>query len=234
VLLATAVVTYVLAAWMVAPGFYDGFGPQQPYHWTCPPSAAGANTKPSSGHVDIKVIGGVSDANSAFTNDGQIVLGFLPGAFAVAPGQTTISVDIAPLPTCPQPPGIAFVTNVYHATANATLVKPANVVLLYSNLLPAPSAIYLAPDPNGPWTSLGANREAMPYTITTTTKSFGYFGAGYPVTSAASGAVRIGGGSQVLPIVVAVLIGLVLLAGIPLAAMRRRRARGEVEPEDEA
>jgi hypothetical protein len=218
---------------MVAPGFYDGFGPQQPYHWTCPPSAAGANVKPLSGHAVIKVIGGVSDANSAFTDDGQIVLGFLPGAFAVAPGQTTISVDIVPLPSCPQPPGIGFVTNVYYATATATLAKPANVVMLYSNLVPAPSAIYSAQDPNGLWTSLGAAREAMPYTITTTTRSFGYFGAGYPVSSAASGAVRIGGGSQVLPIVVAILIGLVLVAGIPLAAMRRRRARGEVDAEEE-
>jgi hypothetical protein len=220
---------------MVAPGFYDGFGPQQPYRWTCPPAAAGANVKPLSGHALIKVIGGVSDANSAFTDDGQIVLGFLPGAFAVAPGQTTIAVDIVPLSSCPQPPGIAFVTNVYYVTAAASLKpdKPANVVLLYSNLLPAPSAIYLAADPNGPWNSIGAAREAMPYTITTTTKSFGYFGAGYPVTSAASGAVRIGGGSQVLPIVVAILIGLVLLAGIPLAAMRRRRARGEVDAEEE-
>jgi len=71
-LLAGAAATYVLAAWTVAPGFYDGFGPPQPYNWTCPPPQAGANQKPSSAHLEINVIGGVSDANSAFTNDGQL------------------------------------------------------------------------------------------------------------------------------------------------------------------
>jgi len=233
-LLGLAVIAYTVAAWMVAPGFYDGFGPQAPYNWTCPPPQAGANQKPTSGHLDIKVIGGVSDANSAFTNDAQIVIGFLPGAVD-ATGKTTISVDITPLPTCPQPPGIRFVTNVYLVTANAPLVKPAHVVMLYSNLVAAPSAIYHAADPGGPWTSIGANREAMPYTITTTTTSLGYFAAGFPQTTAASGAVRVGGG-QVLPIVVAVLIGLVLLAGIPLAMLRRRRGPPEIDAEvdDEA
>jgi hypothetical protein len=228
-LLAAAVIVYMVAAWMVAPGFYDGFGPPLPYNWTCPPPQAGSNQKPSSGHVDIKVIGGVSDANSVFTNDSQIVLGFLPGAFDAA-GKTTISVDITPLPNCPEPPGIRFVTNVYRVTANAPLVKPANVVMFYSNLLPAPSSIYMAADPAGPWTSIGAAQDAQPYTIRTTTKSFGYFAAGYPISSAASGVVRVGGG-QVVPIVVAVLIGLVLLAGVPLAMLRRRRGPAEVETE---
>ena len=41
-LLALAAIVYGVAAWMVAPGFYDGFGPPQPYNWTCPPPQAGA------------------------------------------------------------------------------------------------------------------------------------------------------------------------------------------------
>ena len=84
ILLAVAAAAYLIAAWMVAPGFYDGFAPPQPYNWTSPPPvAAPGNLPPQSGHLDIKVIGGVSDANSAFTNDGQVVIGFLPGAFDV-------------------------------------------------------------------------------------------------------------------------------------------------------
>jgi hypothetical protein len=229
-LLAGAVALYAGAAWMVAPGFYDGFGPPQPYNWTCPPAQAGANIKPSSGHLDIKVIGGVSDANSAFTDDGQVVIGFLPGALD-ATGKTTISVDIKPLPTCPQPTGIQFVTNVYQITASASLAKPANIVLRYSNLEPAPADIYLASDPAGPWTSIGAAQQAQPYTIVTTTKEFGYFAAGYPSASPPPGAVSVGGGSQTLPIIVAVLIVLVVLAGIPLAILRRRQSHGEVEEE---
>ena len=224
-----AVTAYMVAAWMVAPGFYDGFGPVQPYNWTCPPPQAGANLKPSSGHLDIKVIGGVSDANSAFSNDGQVVIGFLPGAFD-STGKTTISVDVMPLPTCPQPAGIRFVTNVYQITASAPLVKSANLVLRYSNLEPAPTDVYFASDPAGPWKSIGAAQQAQPFTIVTTTKLFGYFAAGYASASSPPGAVSVGGG-QTLPIVVAVLIGLVVLAGIPLAILRRRQSHGEAEEE---
>jgi hypothetical protein len=229
-LLAVAALTYVVAAWMVAPGFYDGFGPPQPYNFTCPPHNAGANQKPSSGHADIKVVGGVSDAGSAFTNDAQIVLGFLQGAFD-ATGKTTITIDLTPLPTCPQPEGIRFVTNVYCVTANAPLVKPVNVRLPYSNLVPPASAIYQAANPDGPWNSIAGTQESLLFMIVATTKSLGCFAAGYPSASPPPGAVRIGGG-QVLPIIVAAIIVIVLLAGIPLAAMRRRRARHEVE-EDE-
>ena len=229
-LLAAAVAAYAVAAWMVAPGFYDGFGPPQPYNWTCPPPQAGANTKPSAGHLDIKVVGGISDANSAYDRDGQIVIGFLPGAFD-STGKTTISVDVTPLPTCPQPPGIQFVTNVYEITASAPLAKSANLVLRFSNLEPAPTDVYFASDPGGPWKSIGAAQQAQPFTIVTSTKFFGYFAAGYASASPLPGAVSVGGGSQTLPIIVAVLIVLVVLAGIPLAILRRRQSRGEPEEE---
>jgi hypothetical protein len=221
--LAVAAIAYAVAAWMVAPGFYDGFGPPQPYNFTCPPPQAGSNSKPLPGHADIKVTGGVSDANSAFTGDGQIVVGFLPGAFK-ADGKTTISVDIKPLDTCPQPSGLRFVTNVYQVTASAPLNsdKPANVEIRYSNLEPDPSVVYLSQDPNGPWSSIGRSQPGQPFTIVSTTTTFGYFAAGYPAASPPPGVVTVGGG-QVLPIIVAVLIVVVVLAGLPLAVARRRR-----------
>jgi hypothetical protein len=227
-LLAGATLAYLVAAWMVAPGFYDGFGPPQPYNWTCPPPQAGANVKPSSGHLEIKVLNGKSDANSAFTDDGQVVIGFLPGAFD-ATGKTTITVDITPLPTCPKPTGLQFVTNIYQITASAPLVQPASLTLRYSNLEPQPDDAYRADDPNGPWQSLGHTSQAAPFTIDTKTIKFGYFAAGYTTGSPPPGSVTVGGG-QVLPIVVAVLIVVVVLAGLPLALVRRR-ASGAVEEE---
>jgi len=224
-LLALAAAVYALAAWMVAPGFYDGFGPPQAYNWTCPPPQAGANNKPSSGHLTIKVLGGESDANSAFTDDGQLVIGFLPGAFVID-GKSSIDVTITPLSTCPKPPGIQFVTNVYQVAASAQLdpQKAANLVLRYSNLEPDPSTVYEASDPNGAWKALQRAVQGQPFTIETMTTTFGYFAAGYPSSSPPPGVVTVGGG-QLLPIIVAILIVVVVLAGLPLAVMRRRGGR---------
>lgn len=226
-LLAAGVVAYLVAAWSVAPGFYDGFGPPAPYNWTCPPPQAGANAKPSAGRTEIKVVSGVSDAGSAYDKDAQIVISFLPGAFD-AQGKTVISVDVAPLPTCPQPPGIQFVTNVYHITADAPLVKRASLRIRYSNLEPDPTDVYFAADPAGPWKSIGAVQTGEPYVIDSTTSSWGYFAAGYRAPTSASGGIRVGGG-QVLPIVVAILIVLVILAGLPLALLRRRKGSAAVD-----
>jgi len=230
-LLAGAALVYVLAAWSVAPGFYDGFGPPQPYHWTCPPPQAGANTKPSAGHADVKVTNGANEPDSVFTQDAQVVIGFLGGAFD-ATGKTTISIDITPLDTCPQPSGIKFVTNVYKITANANLIKEAGVTMLYSNLEPDPSNMYLAADPAGPWTSLRTDQTARTFTITGHTSTLGYFAAGYPATSKPSGSFTVGGG-QLLPIIVAALIVLVVLAGLPLAVLRRRSSAAAPDEKDD-
>lgn len=217
---------------MVAPGFYDGFGPPQPYNWTCPPPQAGANVKPSSGHLDIKVINGVSDPSSAFTEDGQVVISFLPGIFDAA-GKTTITVDIVPLATCPQPNGLRFVTNVYQITATAPLKQPGSLTLRYSNLEPDPSDVYQASDPNGSWMTIGRNQQAAPFTVDTKVSSFGYFAAGYSTASPPPGSVTVGGG-QTLPIIVAVLIVVVVLAGLPLAVLRRRQSSAPAEDEDKS
>jgi hypothetical protein len=228
-LLAAAAGVYLAAAWMVTPGFYDGIAPPQPYNWVCPPPVAGANSgvKAASGHLVIKVIDGVSDPNSAFSDDGQIIVGFLPGAFD-STGKTQINVDITPVSPCPNPPDVHFVTNVYSITADAKLVMKANLVMRYSNLVPAPSFVYEAQDPNGPWQSIGG-QEGQPYTIQATISQPGHFGAGYPANATNKTSSPT---SQLLPIAVAVLIVGVLIAGIPLA-MLRRRAAGRVDEESD-
>ncbi len=229
-LLASAAVIYMLAAWMVAPGFYDGFTPQQPYNWVCPPPQAGSNQAPNSGHQVIKVVGGISDASSAFTDpDIQVVLGFNFGVFD-STGKTLITVDIKPVSPCPNASGLTFATNTYLIVANASLVKKASLVMRFSDLVPAPSTVYYATSPDGPWTSIGALSQAQPFTIDTTIDKFGYYAAGYP-SSAVS---RTGGSSQLLPIAIAVLIIVVIVAGIPLAIIRRRRAPDDGEEEDDS
>ena len=229
VLVATATAAYLLAAWMVAPGFYDGLTPAQPYNWVCPPAVAAAgNLPPRSGHLDIKVVKGISDANYAFTDDGQVGIGFLPGAFD-ATGISSISLDIKPVSPCPSPPGLHFATNTYVITATAPLVNDANLNMRYSNLVPAPSDVYFATSLQGPWKSLGAAQQAQPFHITATTRQFGYFAAGYPANAIRPSSPT----GQLLPIAVAILIVAVLIAGIPLAVLRRRRA-GEAGFSDNA
>jgi hypothetical protein len=231
---------YLIAAWMVAPGFYDGLTPPQPYNWVCPPPIAGANSGVAAtpGHLVVKVIDGISDTNSVFTDDGQVIVSFLPGAFQAA-GKTQVIVDIKPVSPCPNPPDLHFSTNVYLVTADTPLnqttsaavpCQAACIGMRYSNLIPAPSFVYRASDANGPWKSIGGT-EGQPYVIRANTNLLGYFAAGYPANAASKSP---SGTSQLLPIAVAVLIIGVLVAGIPLAMVRRRRAAGEVDEEDES
>ena len=230
-LIAFAAILYLIAAWAVTPGFYDGIAPPQPYNFVCPPVIAGAQGgAPTSGHLVIKVINGVSDANSAFTDDGQIVIGFLPGSFDVT-GKTQVTVDITPVSPCPNPHGLYFSTNTYHIAADAPLTKSVTLVMRYSNLTADPSFVYRADSPDGPWTNIGAASQAQVYTIDTKTDKLGYFAAGFP-----SGSVSKGGGAganQMVPITIAALIVLVLVGGVPLTILRRRRSRGGDQEDDE-
>jgi hypothetical protein len=229
-LLATAASVYVLAAWTVAPGFYDFSIPVTPYAWVCPPSGLSqGNIPPTSGHADIPVTNGANDITSVTTDDGQLSIGFLSGVFD-AVGKSVISVDIAPVSPCPQPALLHLATNAYLIIATAPLVKNANLVLRYSDRVPSPSDVYYATSLDGPWTSIGAAPTAQPYTINTTTNKLGYFAAGYPANSISSSP---NSASQLLPIAVAVLIVGVLVASVPLALMRRRRAAGGVDESDE-
>ena len=213
---------YMAGAWMVAPGFYDGIEPIQPYNFVCPPPSAGAGSgiQPSSAHLDIKVINGVSDANSAVTDDGQVAVGFLPGAFDVT-GKSNVSVDITPVRPCPKPPGLHFATNTYLISADAPLVKGANLVMAYSAVEPDPSFVYSAASADGPWTNIGSSQQARFWTIQPAglVTKLDYFAAGYPSDAVAKNSL----GNQLLPAVIALLIVGVLVAGIPLAVIRRRR-----------
>ena len=226
-LLVLAAIAYIVAAWSVAPGFYDGFTPPQPYNFVCPPPQQGANAQPSSGHLTIQAFHGSSDAGSAFTDDGQIVIGFLPGAFDMT-SKSTVNIDIKPVSPCPKPAGLRFVTNTYLITSDSPLLKPANLVIRYSNVAPDPSYIYRATSVDGPWAKITVQQQAQLWTISTSTDQLGYFSAGFPSNAISTGQSN----QQVLPIIVAVLIVAVLLAGVPLTVLRRRQARAG-DDEDE-
>jgi hypothetical protein len=231
VLLAIGAALYVLAAWAVTPGFYDGFQSQTPYRWVSPPpNLAAGNQQPLSGHSTDPLVGGQTAPLTAFTGDGQLVVSFVPGAFQLPAGQSSVTIDVTPETTYPK---LSFspATNVYLIKASAPMVKAALIELEYSDKIPAPSYVYAAGETGGPWRNLGASQVSAIYTISTRTSTLGYFVAGYPSNAKPpSGAVNVGGG-QLLPIVIAAVILLVLVAGVPLVLLRRGRDE-EDEPAD--
>jgi hypothetical protein len=224
-LLGLAAGLYVAAAWTVAPGFYDGFGPQAPYRWVSPPPQfKSANQPPLSGQASIRVnSSGVVDAGSVFTQDGQASISFTPGAFEALADRSPVTITIKPVASYPNPGNVHLSTNVYCVTSSAPLApgKDVLVTLTFSDQLPAPGSVHEYQG-SGPWGNIGSTGTAAPFSISARVGKLGCFAGGYPASAkqSASG-VRVGGG-QTLPIVIAIAILAVVLAGIPLALVRRR------------
>ena len=227
--LALAVVAYALAAWAVAPGFYDGIAPQQPYRWVSPPPPfAATNQPPQPGHATAKVgAAGTVDAGSASTQDGQAAVSFTLGTFTVPADRSPVTIDVTPQPAFPNPGAVKLATNVYCVAATSPLAagKSALLTLQFSSQLSAPSDVYEYTGA-GPWRKLGNAGSAAPYYIAARTSSLGCFAGGYVPSSSRSSS----GSSQTLPIVVAIAVVVVLLATIPLVSLRRR---GAAEPDDD-
>ena len=225
VLLAGAATLYLVAAWSVAPGFYDGFGPQAPYRWVSPPPQfKDSNQPPQSGQGTARVAStGVVDPGTVFTQDGQASISFVPGAFVTPADRSPVSLTIRPVADFPDPGGVHLATNVYCISSTAPLApgKDVLVTLTFSDQLPAPSDIYEYQG-SGPWTKVGSTGAAAPFSISARATSIGCYAGGYPASAKKSAAgARVGGG-QTLPVLVAVAILVVVLAGIPLAIVRRR------------
>jgi hypothetical protein len=222
VLAGAAAAAYVVAASAVAPGFFDGFAPPQPYAWVSPPTGIknGGTPQPGSDQLLAKA----SYSGSVFTRDPQpqATISVIPGAFQAPAGGGPITVTITPAANHPDFKDLRCVTNAYRISATAPLVKDALVTLRFSDAVPAPSNIYRAPDSGGAWTSVGNIGATAPFYISARTTALGYFAACYPGDAAKTASGVHVGGSQTLPVLVALAILLVVLGGIPLALIRRR------------
>ena len=229
-LLALAALAYGVAAWAVAPGFYDGIAPPAPYRWVSPPPQFRAtNQQPLAGHTTFKVgSGGAVDAGNAATQDGQATIAAAQGVFVAPSDRPAVTIDIEPQVAFPDPGGLHISTNVYCVTSSSPLASGATVLvtLQYSDQLPAPGDVYGYQD-SGPWRKLGSTGTAAPYFIAVRTGALGCFAGAYPANAAQTAqGPRLGGG-QALPIIVALAILVVVLAGIPLAVLRRRDGEDE-------
>ena len=234
VLLAVAAAAYPIVALQSPPGFFEGFCPPVDYRFVSPPKGVAVTRAPGAAHADIKVVKGVVNLGFVATSEDnpQAILSFVPGAFQAPSDGASVAVDIKPVKSFPAPTGITLVTNVYQLSASAPIVKPSNLRLLYSTVLPAPSTIYQA-DPGGAWKPVSSNPSSGSgcTDVVAQVSSVGLYAAGYPGSSSnpQSGGSKIGGG-QTLPIIAALVIVIVVLAGIPLAVVRRRRVAPAADP----
>ena len=238
--LAAAAAAYPVVAMQTPPGFFEGFCPPVDYKFLVPPPQVRQTGTPGVGHAVIHA--GKDSAGNLIVGPGfvataddnpQAQLSFVPGAFQLPPGGGDEVIDIKPVSSYPPAPGITVVTNVYQITSTTPMTKSSNLRLLYSTVLPAPSSVYFAQQ-GGSWQALPSSSSTTTgcSDITTQVNTLGYFMAGYPSgSSRPNGSPTLGGG-QALPIIVALAILVVVLAGVPLAVISRRRAAAEEEEEE--
>ena len=225
--LVLATLAYVLAAWAVKPGFYDGFGPPSSYRWIDPPPEFRAGNLPpaeGSGLVRLDDSHQRTSYGVAITGEDppQAIVLFGEGAFVPPSDGGGIPVAIKAAAGHPGPTGVRLVTNVYCVSAgSASLTSGADVKvsLLYAGGVPDPSSIF-EQDPGGEtWRDLGSVDPPQVYYAAAKAPGLGCFAAGYRTDSPPG--LKIGG-SSLLPIVVGLLV-LIVLAAAPLARLRMRR-----------
>jgi hypothetical protein len=231
--LALSVIAYAIAAWAVLPGFYDGIAPPQPYRWVSPPpQLRSSNQQPLGGRATIRVGGdGLVNPGTVFTDDGQASISFSAGTFAAPADRSPVSIGIRPSATFPDPGRVRLGGNVYCVTSSSPLA-PGRDVLVTLQLpaqVGAPGDVYEY-EGDGTWRRRGSAGSADPYSIAARATALGCFATGFPPATSPPEGAGVGGRS--LPLVAALAILVVVLAGVPLALVRRRGDEGDVEEQD--
>jgi hypothetical protein len=233
--LALVAAAYVAAAWLVAPGFFDGFAPAAPYRWVSPPpDLRSGNQPPTSGRTTIALQNGAAQSGHLYTTDQQAAVTFPTQSFAVPQDGTPLTLSIAPVASYPELGGIVPAGNVYLVTASARLISPIVVTLRYgSQQSGPPSDIFAAETSTSAWRALGSVNTSVPYTVSASTPTLGYFVVGFPPAPASTPApAQSPAGSPLILIVVVAAAALAVLAVLPFVVARRRA--GPSEPASEA
>lgn len=233
VALAVAAVAYVLAAWLVVPGFFDGLAPAAPYRWVSPPpDLKSSNQAPSGGRAAIGVQNGAAQAGHLTTTDQQAAVTYPSQSFAVPPAGTPLTLEIQPVATYPDLGGIMPAGNVYLVTVTTRIISPVVVTLRYgSQQVGPPSNLFAAETSTSSWRTLGSVNSSVPYTVSASTQTLGYFVVGFPPAAAATPAPASPGGGPPVGVLVAVAAAaLVVLAGVPFLLGRRRAPATDSEP----
>lgn len=230
-LLGAAAAAYVLGAWPVPPGFFDGFAPPAPYRWVSPPPELRAgNQPPTSGRATIGVQNGAAQAGHVYTTDQQAAITFPSQSFEAPANGSSITLEIKPVASYPDLGGIVPAGNVYLVTASTRLISPVVLTLRYgSQQSNPPGQVFAAESSSAPWRSIGSINSAVPYTVAASTQTLGYFVAGFP-PAPPSAPARGGSGGGSLPVIAVAVaaVAIAVLAGIPFL-VRRGSVRSEPE-----
>jgi hypothetical protein len=230
VALTAALVAYLAAAWAVPPGFFDGLAPPGPYRWTSPPPQfKNGNQQPLAGHTTVNAGPNRQlQPGTASTGDRQAAVSWTATAFQAPAGASQATFEIQPVRTYPNPGDVTLRTNVYCFRSSARIAPNQQVLftLTYSDGVPSPTAIYSYTEGGGQWKRLGSAGNSAPFTISVRSGELACFAGG--TEKAQGGSSGLPG--QSLPLLVAILIVLVLLAGLPLVVLRRR---GRGRPDDD-
>jgi hypothetical protein len=227
--LACAAGLYVLAAWAARPGFFDGV-PVPKYAYVSPPAyLAPDNVAPRAGAGDLRVgADGVVAAATISTADQptpQASISFARGALVAPAGGSEPPLAITPHAP-PRATAVTLTGNVYCVTTQAALASGARarVVLFVPPAQPFPDAMYDGASSDATaWRSLGGKVDVTTYLMTADANELGCYAVGYRTPKSSPGFAL---GGSIVPFVTAALIIGVILAGLPLAAGRRRSRRG--------
>lgn len=235
VLLAAAAAAYCLAAWLSPPGFYDGICPPvTSYNWLVTPPGQRSGGQPGSASLTANNSRGPYFASTSESNP-QAQLSWVPQGFG-ADANATVTITIKPTTKCldTPPSGVRFTTNVYDVEASAKLVKQGNLRLVLAPDLPSATVVYHAGS-DCQWTALTNTSPGACGDLQVRVGELGYYAAGVAnVAGVGSGARRPSGSQGLLPWIVAGVIVVVMLAGLPLALVRRgpaRRGGGRANPQ---
>jgi len=231
-LLATAAATYVAAAWLSKPGFYDGFAPPaDTYRWVKPPAGVTPNgEKPLPGHLALPVSGDHSRVAGGTLATGekppQAAVAIPAGALQ-APNLDSVELDLTPEAAPGRPAEAVIVGNLYCLTSSVSLIQgqKLQLTLRYSDQLPGANAVYRYDDEKQSWVELPASRNASAATVTSAITALGCYAPAGHLAGSTQPPAQAGSGNRQLPYLAAGAIALVLLASLPLYLRARRKAR---------
>ena len=209
----------ILAAQLVAPvatPLFDALTVLGPYHYLAP--APGQSGAPTSATVTEALANGASPGFNAATSESppQAQLIAAPGAFQLAPGSTTVTITIQPVPP-PAPSTVGTILgNVYHYAVTdqngaSLATKPGTLVTL---VLRAPDASTEAAvaQYSGGWSKIDSSPSGTPAFFLATTGSFGDFAL-----------VQTSGGFGPLEVSLLILVVGAIFGAIGFFILRRRR-----------